>query len=235
MRGMLYGVGVGPGDPELMTLKAVRVIREAEVIAVPGKTARESVAYRIAAQAVPELADKRVVSIDFPMTKDEERLRESHRTGANQLEKILDTGKDVAFLTLGDVTIYSTFSYIQKLAETDGYRTELVSGVPSFCAAGASLKIPLTEGKEMLHVIPASYQEEVDMKEAGTYILMKTGRKLRSVKEQLHSDDFRNESVFLVENSGMTDEKIYRTMNEIPDKTGYFSTLIAKKDKGRDR
>lgn len=157
MSGILYGIGVGPGDPELMTLKAVRIIKETEVIAVPGKCAQETAAYRIAVQAVPELAEKKLIALDFPMTRDRGKLAESHAEAAGQIETILKSGKDAAFLTLGDVTIYSTFSYVQKIVERDGFQTELISGVPSFCAAAARCGIPLVEGKEMLHVIPAVY------------------------------------------------------------------------------
>ena len=145
MRGILYGVGVGPGDPELMTLKAVRMIRENEVIAVPGAEAKETVAYQIAVQAVPELADKELLSIYMPMTHDAKELEENHRKGAKALEEVLDQGKDIVFLTLGDPTIYSTFSYLQKRVEDDGYETALVSGITSFCAAAARTNQPLVE------------------------------------------------------------------------------------------
>lgn len=101
MRGILYGVGVGPGDPELMTLKAVRMIRENEVIAVPGADVRETVAYKIAVQAVPELADKELLPIYMPMTHDKEELERNHEKGAKALEAVLDTGKNVVFLTTG--------------------------------------------------------------------------------------------------------------------------------------
>ena len=110
MRGMLYGVGVGPGDPELMTLKAVRMIREADVVAVPGEHAKDTVAYQIAVQAVPELETKELLAIYMPMTHDRAKMQENHQKGAKLLEKMLDAGKKVVFLTLGDPTIYSTFS-----------------------------------------------------------------------------------------------------------------------------
>ena len=110
MRGILYGVGVGPGDPEMMTLKAVRMIREADVVAVPGECAKDTVAYRIAVQAVPELEAKELLAIYMPMTHDWAKMQENHQKGAKLLEKMLDTGKKVVFLTLGDPTIYSTFS-----------------------------------------------------------------------------------------------------------------------------
>ena len=118
-KGILYGVGAGPGDPELMTLKAVRLIKENDIIAVPGAEVRETVAYKIAVQAVPELADKELLPIYMPMTHDKAELELNHEKGAKALEAALDTGKNVVFLTLGDPTIYSTFSYVQKRVEED--------------------------------------------------------------------------------------------------------------------
>ena len=115
MKGTLYGVGVGPGDPELMTLKAVRMIRENEIIAVPGADVKETVAYKIAVQAVPELADKELLPIYMPMTHDAKELEEKHAKGAKTLEACLDQGKNVVFLTLGDPCVYSTFSYLQHV------------------------------------------------------------------------------------------------------------------------
>ena len=99
MSGILYGVGVGPGDPELMTLKAVRLIRENQVIAVPGEEAEASVAYKIAVQAVPELAEKKLIPVSMPMTHDKEELRNNHQKAADQLEQYLIQGKNVVFLT----------------------------------------------------------------------------------------------------------------------------------------
>ena len=110
MRGIVFGVGVGPGDPEYMTLKAIRLIRENDVIAVPGTVAEETVAYGIAAAAVPELKDKELVAVNMPMLRDRALLEAEHRKGAKLLEQYLDRGENVVFLTLGDPTVYSTFS-----------------------------------------------------------------------------------------------------------------------------
>ena len=225
MKGIAYGVGVGPGDPELMTLKAVRLIKENGVIAVPGKAAEESVAYRIAAVAVPELAEKQLLAIDMPMTKDRKVLEEAHRRGAKQIERYLDQGRNVVFLTLGDSTVYCTFSYLQHILEKDGYEVELVNGIPSFCAAAARLGVSLTEWDEQLHVLPALHVEDELAELKGTCVLMKSASRMPEVKKAL-ADSGR--SVCAVENCTMENERVYRDLEEIPDDAGYFSLLIAK-------
>ena len=225
MKGKAYGVGVGPGDPELMTLKAVRLIRENEVIAVPGKNARESVAYKIALGAVPEIADKTLVPVYMPMVCDREKLAQEHQRGAKLLEEYLDQGKNVVYLTLGDSTVYCTFSYLQHILEDDGYEVELVSGITSFCAAAARLNISLTEWNEPLHVIPASHKTDHPLDQHGTYVLMKSASRMKEVKELLIAS---GRQVGCVENCGMENEKVYHSAEEIPDDAGYFSLLIAR-------
>ena len=145
MKGIAYGVGVGPGDPEYMTLKAVRLIKENDVIAVAGKVAEDAVAYKIAAAVVPEIKDKELLPIYMPMIKDRELIDQEHRRAAKLVESYLDQGKNVVYITLGDSTVYCTFTYIQHYLEADGYTVKLVSGIPSFCAAAAALNTPLTE------------------------------------------------------------------------------------------
>lgn len=228
MKGTLYGVGVGPGDPELMTLKAVRLIRENMIIAVPGADPKETVAYKIAVQAVPELAEKELLPIYMPMTHDPEELEKNHTKGAMALEEVLDEGKNIVFLTLGDPCVYSTFSYLQKRVEKDGYHTELVSGITSFCAAAARLNIPLSEWNEQLHVVPAVHRLDSTLNESGNYILMKSGKKMNQVKEILAQS---GRDVLMVENCGMENEHIYRSVEEIPDDAGYYSLIIAKEAK----
>lgn len=230
MAGILYGVGVGPGDPELMTLKAVRLIRECRVVAVPGAVVEDTVAYRIAAQAEPGLKEKELVPVYMPMTHDLEEQRRNHETGARTLEEYLDRGEDVVFLTLGDPTIYSTFSYIQRLVEEHGYRTALVSGVTSFCAAAACVNTPLAVWNEQLHILPAVHSLEHELDGEGNYILMKSGRRMKQVKESLAAS---GRSVVAVENCGTPEERVYRGVEEIPDDAGYYSLIIAK-EPGRD-
>ena len=231
MKGIAYGVGVGPGDPELMTLQAVRLIRENDVFAVPGKVAEESVAYRIAVQAAPELAGKTLFPIDMPMVKDREGIRRAHEAGAKQIEEWLDRGKNVVYLTLGDSTVYCTFTYLQAILERDGYETRLVNGIPSFIAAAARLNIPLVEWNEVLHVIPAVHKAKEQLSAPGNYVLMKSASHMPEVKDMLRRS---GRSVGMVENCGMPDEHVYRDVEEIPDDAGYFSLIIAKEHQPED-
>ncbi|MCD8074894.1 MAG: precorrin-2 C(20)-methyltransferase [Lachnospiraceae bacterium] len=228
MTGILYGVGVGPGDPELMTIKAARLIRENEVIALPGENARETVAYQIAVQAVPELSEKQLLSLDMPMTHDRALRDRRHDEAADEIEVYLKKGKNVIFLTLGDPTVYSTYLYIEKRISARGYCTEMVSGIPSFCAAAARANVPLAEWNEPIHVMPAVHRLEQELDQPGTYVLMKSGKKMGQVKEKLQKS---GREVLMVENCGMPGEKVYRSVEEIPDDAGYYSLIIAKEHK----
>ena len=225
MTGILFGTGIGPGDPELMTLKAVRLIRENDTIAVPGEKPEESIAYQIAVQAVPELAEKELVAIPMPMTKNAKELEENHRRGAEKIEELLDAGKNVVFLTLGDPTVYSTYLYVHRRVLEDGYDARIVSGVTSFCAAAASLSEGLVENSEELHVIPASYQIEDALELSGTKVLMKAGKKMPAVKQFLKEKNCR---AVMVENCGMDTEQKYFSAEEIPDQASYYSLIIVK-------
>lgn len=225
MAGILYGVGVGPGDPEYMTLKAVRLIRENEVIAVPGETAQETVAYKIAVQAVPELADKELLPVFMPMVMDRAEMERNHEKAADAVEAYLKQGKNVVFLTLGDPTVYSTYMYVQHRIEARGYQSELVSGITSFCAAAARANISLVEWNEQLHVLPAVHRLDNELDQPGNYVLMKSGRKMGQVKEMLRKS---GRDVVMVENCGMETEHIYHSVDEIPDDAGYYSLIIAK-------
>ena len=225
MKGKLYGVGIGPGDPELLTLKALRVIRESKVIALPGKEPRETVAYKIVEGAYPEIAEKELLAVDMPMTKDPAKLEASHEAGAAAIMAYLDKGMDVAFPTLGDPTVYSTYIYVHKRVQAAGYETEIVSGITSFCAVAARLNTGLVEKAEPLHVIPASYQIEEALQLSGTKVLMKAGKKMAEVKKILLEQQI---PASMIENCGMDNERIYRSPEEIPEDAGYYSLIIVK-------
>ncbi len=228
MKGIAYGVGVGPGDPKLMTLRAIELIRENDVIAVPGKEPKESVAYKIAAAVVPEIADKELVPVYMPMIKDRTLIDEEHKKGAALLKKYLDQGKNVVYITLGDPTIYCTFSYLQHYLEADGYPVELVPGISSITAAAARLNLPLTEWDEPLHVLPAVHKTDAAMNLPGTYVLMKSASHMKDVKETLRMS---GKDVQAVIDCGMPTEQVYRSLEEIPDDAGYFALVIAKEPK----
>lgn len=228
MKGIAYGVGVGPGDPKLMTLRAIELIRENDVIAVPGKEPKEAVAYKIAAAVVPEIADKELLPVYMPMIKDRALIDEEHKKGAALLKTYLDQGKNVVYITLGDPTIYCTFSYLQHYLEADGYPVELVPGISSITAAAARLSLPLTEWDEPLHVLPAVHKTDAAMDLPGTYVLMKSASHMKDVKDTLRKS---GRSVQAVIDCGMQSEQIYRSLEEIPDDAGYFALVIAKETK----
>ena len=225
MKGKVFCIGVGPGDPEMLTLKAVRIIRECGMIALPNKDPNKSTAYNIAIQAVPEISQKQLIGLDMPMIKDRTVLEKAHRKSADMMEKYLDAGENVAFLTLGDPTIFCTFGYINRLLQSDGYQTELVSGVPSFCAAAAKLNISLAEWNEQLHILPALHVNSDDLSDDGNYILMKPASRIDEVRQMLIDSGM---SVCAVENCGMKDEHIYHSAEELPNDAGYFTLIIAK-------
>lgn len=229
--GKFYGIGVGPGDPELMTLKAVRTIRDCDVIVLPVSNREltepllleqnemenraagyleSCTAYQIAVQTVSELKEK---------------LRKIHARGAEVIEQFLEKGWNLAFLTLGDPTVYSTCMYIEQMIEQDGYQVETVSGIPSFCAAAARLNQPLGEQEEQIHILPGSYEAGEGLQLSGTKILMKTGKKMGQIKEFLQGS---SQDICLVENCGMDDERIVRSVEEISEDAGYYSLLIVK-------
>lgn len=225
MSGTLYGIGVGPGDPELITLKAVRKIRECAAVAVPGRNPEESTAFQIAVRACPEIKDKKLIGIHMPMTKDEEKLKENHEAGAFLLTEHLKKGMDIAFLTLGDPTVYSTYLYLHKIVRKQGFLAEIISGIPSFCAAAARMETGLAEKDQALHIIPAAYEVEEWLELSGTKVFMKAGKQLAKVKKKLSE---KNLDGRMIENCGMRDEKLYGSINEIPQEAGYYSLIIVK-------
>lgn len=226
MKGKAYCIGVGPGDPELMTLKAVRLIKESDIIAVPGRRPEDSVAYRIALKAVPELKDKKVIALPSPMKMDMGAVREAHRQSADTIKKHLDKGLDVVFMTIGDPTVYSTFMYIKDYLEADGYETIMINGVTSFCAAAARFNIPLARWDEAVHILPAVHGIDDISDLDGNLILMKSASRFAEIRDSLKEKGFE---AVMIENCGMDNEKVFDGLDDMPDETGYFSIIFAKK------
>lgn len=233
-KGILYGVGVGPGDPELMTLKAARIIRENDVFVIPGADGRASRAYEIAVRVVPELEHKEILPIEAPMVMNLDKVRRPYQQMADSVATKLEQNKNVVFLTIGDPGVFSTFSYLQGEAEARGYRTQLVSGVTSFCAASAELNIPLAIWDESIHIIPSAHGMPDRLSETDNYVFMKCGNKLNELRELIVEEN-KTESgsahdIALIENCGMDDEKIYRGIQELPEKSGYFSIALVTRN-----
>lgn len=225
MAGMLYGVGVGPGAPELMTIQAARVIRDCDVILAPGKDPRRTVAWEIAAGAVPEIEEKEAVGIHMPMTKDPDVLKAAHAEAVRTITAVLAEGKTAAFLTLGDPCIYSTYLYVHRQVRGAGYEARIINGIPSFLAVAAAAGEGLVENAQMLHVIPASYPAGESLALPGTKVLMKAGRAAAQVRDELLALGARG---WAVERCGMEGERIFGSLEEIPDDLSYYSIIVAK-------
>lgn len=226
MKGTLYGVSVGPGNPELMTLQAVRLLKHCPVIAVPQTGGGGTVALDIASQAV-DLSGKDVIMLPFLMTRDRQRLQESHRQLAGLLKAPLDRGRDVAMLSLGDASVYSSFSYMAGLLAPEGYHIAVSAGVTSFCASAAALGVSLTEMNKPVHIIPAGVDIEQALVLPGTKVLMKAGKALPQLISRLKEADML-EKAMLVQNCGLPDERILKNIPVDFDSPGYFTTVIIK-------
>ncbi len=230
LKGTFYGVSVGPGDPELLTLQAVRLIRQCPVLAAPQTSSGQMLALDIARSALGEaLNGKTIVPLHFAMSRDPAVLTASHAQAAQAVRPFLDAGQDVAMLNLGDVSIYATFGYLQSLLQAEGYATAMAAGVPSFCAAAARLNVPLTGGMDVpLTVAPGGWAGRV-LETPGTKVLMKTGRQLPALLDTLRQADKLKNSA-LVCNCGLPDEQVYPDLSRSqPDvSAGYFATVLVK-------
>lgn len=228
LNGVLYGVSVGPGDPELMTLKAVKLINSCGIIAVPRTSGENSLALEIA-QQVCDLSEKKIIYLDFIMSKDRKLLEKRHQSIALELYKYLEIGESIAFLNIGDIAVYSTFSYIADLLEKQEIKIDTCSGVTSFCAAASAIGESLVQGKNPLIVIPASCSKFDELlKQNGTKVIMKNGRDIMEIKSRLKINGYKKVSAIC--NCGMESEKIYRGIDSIPDECGYFTIIMAVKE-----
>ena len=229
--GKLWGVGVGPGDPELLTLKAKRILETVDCIAVPRSAeGRDSTALAIAAGAVD--IDKPIIDLVFPMSFDESVLGEGWAVALASLLEALAAGKQVAFVTLGDPTVYSTYMYLHRSVLAAGHAAEIIPGITSFCAAAARAGISLAENRETLAVIPAAYESgdlDAVLDSFDNVVLMKVARRLGEVRRTLARHGLEDKSI-LVSRCGQSDELVETDLACLEGrKLSYFTTLIVKK------
>nr|WP_325184246.1 precorrin-2 C(20)-methyltransferase [uncultured Oscillibacter sp.] len=226
-RGIFYGVGVGPGDPELLTVKALRTLERCPVIAVPRTRSGETLALDIVRQAAP-LEGKTILYLDFTMSRDPAVLRSSRLRAAEEVAAHLSAGRDVAMLNLGDVSIYATFGYLMDILTGQGYESVMIPGVPSFCAVAARLGISLTAPDSPLHILPGGGEllaEQLDL--PGAKVLMKSGRQLPQAAELLRQKGLL-EKAAMVRDCGLPTEQVCRNLSRLPQDAGYFATVIVK-------
>ncbi len=230
--GTLYGIGVGPGDPELITVKAARLLGQCTHVFVPkARSAAESVARTIAGRYVN--AGARIHELIFPMTADEMDLSRHWEGSAREIATVLERGEDACFLTLGDPLLYSTYIYLLRALKTrlPGAKILTVPGVTAFSAAAALTDFPVGEKKEPVMIIPTADDLE-NVRQAvagrGTVILMKVGRRLPEILKVLEEAGVLGRSVF-VSHAGMENERVEADLTGLrPEdaEAGYLSILL---------
>ena len=226
--GTFYGVSVGPGDPELMTLQAVRRLENCPVIAAPQTPKGGMLALDIAKGAM-ELSGKTILPLRFAMSLDPAVQKAAHIEAARAVEEYLDAGQDVAMLNLGDVSVYATFGYLQEILEAEGYKTVMLPGVTSFCAAAARLGQALTGGMEQpLTIAPGRCAAEV-LAAPGAKVLMKSGRQLPETLAALADARLLSRSA-MVCNCGLPNEEVWPDLADYDPArpAGYFATILVK-------
>jgi len=238
MTGKLYVIGVGPGDPELVTLKSLRLLREVPCICVPkGREEGSSLALSIVKQVI-DLEGKEIIEAYFPMRKTRGSDRQCdldtkwHETVETVLSR-LSRGTDMAFITIGDPTIYSTYFYLHdRLLELNpDIPIEIVPGVSSINTAAARAGLFLGIADERIAILPANYPGSLQetLKQFDTVVLMKVHKAFSSVKKTLSDMDLLEKAVYIVK-AGMEDEKIFHSMKDVTeDDLNYFSMVVVRK------
>jgi len=233
-RGVFYGLGVGPGDPELLTLKAHRIIQSADVIISPTKQmGKPSIAYRIIEEYIQPETECR--TMNFPMislSKEREALKKQWQENADVIQGDLDAGRDVVFLTLGDPMVFSTYSYVMEYLIARGVEVVTVSGVPAFCNLAAQINVPLTQGEESLGVVAMTQpMEEIRaiLDAHRNIVVMKVSAGAAALADELKARGLE-QSFALVSNIGMETQTIVRDLDALYQKVPYLSTVLIKKD-----
>lgn len=230
--GQLYAVGLGTGDSELLTLKAIRLIKEAEIVAIPEKTKgkADSFAWEIISGAVSfeELSGERCF-LHFPMTRDGAVNVPAWVEAAQTILSYLKEGKSVVFVTEGDPSVFSTWAYIQDELAVIAPEVVpvIVPGVTSVTAVPAATKIPLAEGKERFCVVPATYGIECLerlVKDFDTIMLIKAGRMINQLSAKLKELGIHDCATY-VSHASTDKEEVYSCLDDVPEEHRYFSMV----------
>ena len=224
-QGVFYAVSVGPGDPELLTRQACRVLEVCDVIAAPRTKAGRMLALDIAAGAV-DMRGKTVLPLDFTMAHDAAVREESYRTAAGAIEAELTAGRDVAMVNLGDVSVYATAYYILERVRSDGFEVVMCPGVTSFCAVAARLGRSLTRMDEPLHILPSSTDLNNALALPGTKVVMKSGKAIRKTVDALERYGLAARAG-MVADCGLETEQVYTDLRHLPEEISYFATIVA--------
>ena len=229
-KGKLIGIGVGPGDTELLTLKAAKVLKTVPVVFSP-KSAKEkeSIALSIVRPVLKERKDyKRLMLVEpiFPMIEDKKELEKIWNSAADMMAQYLDSGRDVAFITLGDPSVYSTYSYVQKRL-SGRYEIETIPGITSFTACAAAKNKALVEQDDILTIVPKidDRLEEI-MEYSDSVVLMKASRNTKELESAIESKN-RQKEIYSVENCTREDEKIIEGFS---DEKPYLTTTVIQFD-----
>jgi len=233
--GTLYGIGVGPGDPELLTLKAVKTLAKVDVVFAAASSKNESsLALSIASPHLREGVE--TLRLDFPMTRDQAVLDAAWRANADVVAARLAQGKSAAFLTLGDPLTYSTFGYL--LRTLNGLLEEIpvavIPGITSYQAAAARTGRVLVESGESLAVLSGVAGEDElvrTLAACDSAVIMKAYKNMPAIRRALLRLDLADSAVF-VTRLGLEDEAVITNLDAVPEKPSYFSLLLVRREKG---
>ncbi|MCA1961965.1 MAG: precorrin-2 C(20)-methyltransferase [Desulfomonile sp.] len=232
--GTLYGIGVGPGDPDLITVKAAKILERTLHVFVPkAKQEGGSVALTIAQKHVHP--DAKVHELVFPMTTDKSELKKRWVDSAREVANVLQSGTDACFLTLGDAFLYSTYTYLLRALRQIMPDVEVVTvpGITAFSAAAALAGFPVGEAKEPVTIVPTA--DDLDqvvqaVSAGGTVVLMKIGKRLDRILDVLETAGALERSVF-ISRAGMDRQRIVedlRTLRGQQEDTGYLSIILVR-------
>lgn len=224
-----YGIGVGVGDPEEITLKSINTLKKLDVVILPkAKKDEGSVAYEITKDYLK--ADVEKVFVEFPMLSSVEERIEARKNNTKIVEKLLDEGKNVGFLTIGDTMTYATYVYILEHLDKK-YSVETVPGISSFVDMASRFNFPLMIGDEDLKVISLNKKTNLDfeLQNSDNIVFMKVKRNFEKLKEALiKSGDIDN--LIMVSNCGKENQKVYFDIRDLKEEDiPYFTTMIVKK------